>query len=68
MLYFAVVGICYDLPAGSIDISLTQYIPNHAQSSGFAVGVATDASRLYVEELGQESWSGGVFNHKNSKF
>ena len=65
MLYFAVVGICYDLPAGSIDISLTQYIPNPAQSSGFAVGVATDASRLYVEELGQESWAGGLFNHMN---
>ena len=65
MLYFAVVGICYDLPAGSIDISLTQYIPNHVRSSGFAVGVATDASRLYVEELGQESWAGGLFNHMN---
>ena len=57
-----VVGICYDLPAGNISISLTQFGQHNLE---FAVGFATHASRLYVEEIGQKTWSGGLENIKN---
>ena len=62
ILYYIVVGICYDLPAGNISISLTQFVQ---RKSEFAVGFATDASRLYVEEIGQKTWSGGLYNITN---
>ena len=53
---FAVIGICYDLPAGNISISLNLATVHDAS---LHVGYATTASRLFVEEVGQGTWSGG---------
>ena len=56
-LFFVVIGICYNLPAGNISITLTLSAGYNAYHH---VGYATAASRLYVEEIGQPTWSGGL--------
>ena len=53
------MGICYGLPSGQYSITLTSYIPK--ELSGMYIGFATNASRFYVEELGQHIWSSGNF-------
>ena len=47
-IVFAVIGICYDLPAGNISISLNLATVHDAS---LHVGYATTASRLFVEEV-----------------
>ena len=56
---FVVIGICYGLPVGSNTITLTSEIGS--SQSHMHIGYATHASRFYVEELGQPTWSTGNY-------
>ena len=58
-LTLAVIGICYGMPAGSNTITLTSEIGS--TQSHMHIGYATHASRFYVEELGQPTWSSGNY-------
>ena len=58
-----VIGICHGLPVGDIDISLTtQAVDNNVQ---FYIRYATGASRMYVEEIKQETRTEGILNIKH---
>ena len=55
LLLITVNGICYGLGKGSYSISLNSETHSSYMRSGFA----TWASRLFVDEIGQGTWSGG---------
>lgn len=54
---FSVHGICQGISAGNRQIGL--YAEIH--SSQFRAGYATQASRLYVDELGQGTFGSGLY-------
>ena len=55
-VFISVHGICYQIAAGNVQITLRAHTTNYAQSH---IGYATNASRLYVEELGQSASTPG---------